>query len=346
MKSWQIALLGVVVIGVLIYTNVITIPNFSVPGQTGAVTTVTAGSTVTAPVTVPAGFQPGDFIDDVMGYNTFTPSTTSTLGAIGTCVWYIYVGGGYSSIGASTGGTLQVPASSGGYVYAAVQGTTNIYIDAWTTKSSDAKIESMSYQDLDGNGVKEFVFKINLASVTRQSGYTPHFALNLYWMDYEAPTMGDVSDVVTTVGSSQVDKYYEFSTSQSTLNRAYAIYKTDVYIEKCLGTYSPQADTAKFIYVKQQIPGKGYVDLTPSMQIRTYDLLYTYTLGTDMGDAYYIKTSQNDLNKQYFTLNVKFNFAGSDPEYRICWTLYYIAPTATGNASPTTDTDSVWVKAT
>lgn len=325
---------GVLVIGILaLAMGWIPVPNWL--NTTQPVTTQTATATVTAPVTVPGGFQPGDFIDDVLAYNTFTPSTTSTLGAVGTATWYKQVNGAYSTIGSGTGGTLQVSADSGGYVHAAVQGTSNIYIDAWTAKAKDTKIESVEYKDIDGNGVKEFVFKINLASVTRQSGYTPHFSFNLYYMDYELPTASSTA-TSTTYGTTPIDKYIEFYTTQTTLQRAYAINKVDFTVMRGSGSYATQADVAKFVYMKVSIPGKGYVDVTGSLQIRTQDLYYSYSLGSDMGDSYYVKTGQNDLNKQYYTLNVKTSFTASDPWYRIVWTIYIVAPIATGNAQTVT----------
>jgi hypothetical protein len=166
-------------------------------------------------------------------------------------------------------------------------------------------------------------------------------AFNLWLLKYIIPSVSTVSDTVTTA-TVTTDEYTEFYTTAGTVNSGYAITKIDVYVEQCSGSYTPQAYTGDFQYLKMNIPGKGYVDITGSMAIRTNDLYYSYTLGSDLGDAYYIRTGQNDLNKQYYTLNTRVAFGASDPEFRVCWTLYYIVPGVSGAWSIATVTDSVY----
>jgi hypothetical protein len=337
-KGWYF--LGfVALIVLLIWANVITIPNINLPSNVGPVTVVQPTTVVQVPA---GGFRPGDFDMDIAAFDSFVPGTTYTVTDVSSTTWYKNVGGVYTTLG-SGDTTIVVEADTEGYIYAAVTGAANYYIDAWKMKASDSKIQSMSYFDIDGQSPKEFVFKISLQSITRGEGYTPKVTFNLWILPYEAPTVSTVSDTVTTCGTSAVDEYFEFYTQQTTLNRAYAIYKVDFSILKQSGSYSPQTDSAKFVYMKVNIPGKGYVDITSSMQLRTNDLYYSYSLGTDMGDAYYVKTSQNDLNKQYYTLNARVDFDSGDANYEIAWTLYYLVPTAGGNHSAATTTDSVYV---
>jgi len=341
MKNEHLLLLGIIFVALLVYAGYIPIHPV---GQQQVVTVTTGGGTMAV---VPAsGFSPGDFSMIATAYDDFVPGTSI---AIATTAWaatyYIQTGGNYQSIGAAstaaTGATIVVPAESGGIVYVAVTGGSSYYIDAPKTKANDAKIQSYSYMDIGNTGTKNFVFAMSLATVARLSGYPPQVAFNLWLLKYVGPTVSTVSDTVTT-STVTTDIFSEFYTTAGTVNSGYIITKVDVYIMQCSGSYTPQAYTGDYQYVKINIPGKGYVDITGSMQIRTNDLYYSYVLGSDLGDGYYIKTGQNDLNKQYYTLDRKVSFGASDPEFRVCWTLYYIVPGASGTWSIATVTDSVY----
>jgi hypothetical protein len=339
LKKEHIIILGVAIIGLLIYTGYIKIPAGVIPGQQVTTTINQPASTVAF---VPAsGFSAGDFDVDITAYDSFVPSTTYTVTSVSATTWYIKEGGAYVAVG-SGDNTITVGPESGGILYGATTGAANYYIDAWTMDAKSSYIKNMQYFDIDGQSPDEFVFTISLDGIVRHDT-TPKIPYSIYILYYEAPSVSTVSDTVTTVGTTAIEKFFEFYTEQTTLNRAYAMYKVDMYFEKGLGSYTPQDDVSRLQTVKFLIPGKGYVDVTSSMQIRSNDLYYSYTLGTDMGDAWFIKTGQNDLNKQYFTVSIKFLMESSDPGYRICWTMYYLAPLASGAHSTGTASDSVYV---
>ena len=301
--------------------------------------------TVTTPTPTPTvgGVQTvGDFDCAPSIVNHFVPSTTYTVGTEVAFKYYASVGS-YKYLGSGTD-TISLTADYEGYVYIAAVPAANYYIHWNDVKTYNPRVEQVLFVDIDNNNIKEFVFKYNCRDIPAKEGYRPKLPFVAYVVPYEAPTMTDVSDTVVTAGTTAVDKYIQWYTTQSNTNKGWALQKLDITIIKESGTYSPTTDVAKFVYVKIDLPddGKGYVDITSSLSIRSNDLYYSYKLGDALDTALYVLTSQTELNRKDFNTNIKMDFESGDANYKITLTLYYLAPISSGDSSLSTSSDSVY----
>lgn len=326
-----VIIVGLIVL-VLIFSGVI-------PTQ---LTTTQPQYTPPATPTVGGVTTEGDFDATPSIVNHFTPSTTYTVGTEVAFKYYASVAS-YKYLGSGTD-TITLTKDYGGYVYIAAVPAANYYVHWSDVKLYNSRVEQVLYFDIDGNNIKEFVFKYNCRDIPAKEGYRPKLPFVAYIVPYEAPTLTGPGSSTTSAGTTAVDKYIQWYTSQSNTNRGWALQKLDIVIISTGSTYAPTTDVAKFVYVKIDLPddGKGYIDLTSSLSIRQNDLYYSCKFGDGLDTALYILTPQTELNRKDFTTNIKMDFESGDPVYQITLTLYYMAPIASGDSSLTTSANAVY----
>jgi len=335
LKASHVVIIGLVAI-LLIVSGVIpiqwNIPTVSTPTPTPPPTPTVGGVTAV-----------GDFDCTPSVVNHFVPSTTYTVGTEVAFKYYAKIAS-YKYLGSGTD-TITLTSDYGGYIYIAMIPAANYYVHWSDVKTYNSRVEQVQYFDIDNNNIKEFVFMYNCKDIPAKEGYRPKLPVVAYVVPYEAPTLTGPGSSATTAGTTAVDKYIQWYTSQSNTNKGWALQKLDVVIIYTGSSYSPTTDVAKFVYVKMDMPddGKGYVDLTPSLSIRQNDLYYSYKFGDALDTGLYVLTPQTELNRKDFNCNIKMDFESTDTtSYQITLTLYYMAPIASGDFSLTTATNSVY----
>jgi hypothetical protein len=307
-------------------------------------------STVTQTDTYTQGEAPSEVGDTPSGAYDLNPqivdhfvmTTTRTVGTDLTVTWYT-TGSDYKYLG--TGDTnIDIDKSAGGYIYAAVEGTATYYLDFDKTKSG--RVVAVDYFDIDDDEVKEFVCKISLWDISKEEGVVDPVTITFYSLTYGAPSLVDQGTSTTSCGTTQVDKTVEWYTSQTTTNTGYALTKIELRWIADSGagtTYTASSTKSRMVRLKIDVPGdgKGEIDLTTAYQTRSSDILYTYNIGSNLFDAQYVYTSENDLNKQYFNVKATIDLIDSDPVFRLELYVYYLTPAASGEFAENSVTD-IW----
>jgi len=281
----------------------------------------------TPPTTEVAGM----FDVKVVGYNTLDLASSLTLGTNYNCFWYANRGG-WMLLGSGSA-TIEVTPQDLGYVYAVVKipAGQSYYVDAAQTKQMNPRVASVSYEDVDNDGYKEFTFRFSMADIPKPGSGNPTVTFYPYFLAYEKPAISAPADI-TGVGTAAVDKYIEWYLSFTNTKKAYGIVKVEFAINT--------TDTTKIQLSQMNIPGVGYLtgDQFGAPYKGTSSLTWTYTIGANLYQADYIKYGSNQLNKFDFTTKVKCQLAAGDT-IQATITIYGI--TVTGTLETITDTVNI-----
>jgi hypothetical protein len=280
----------------------------------------------------------GVFTIKVVGYDSLDIMATSppALGTAYDAYFMALRSGGWLLLGKATssagGATIEVAPQDGGYVYAVVEVKSgqNYYVDFAETKLRNPRVVSVSYEDPDGDGYKEFIFKLSLADVPKPASGYPEVYFYPYLIAYSAPSLNTPSDI--TAGTSAVTEYIEWYATFSAEKKGFAISK----IEFSINT----TDTTKIQLKRMNVPGVGYLtsDQFGTPLRGTSSLTWTWTAGSSLQTAHYIKYGSNMLNKFDFTTMVDCTLQTSDV---IACTITIYGFTPSGTLTTITDTVNI-----
>ena len=247
----------------------------------------------------------GMFDVDAKGYNSLDISTTYVENNAFHCYWYGYRGGWIMLGKGQT--TVELIEQDGGYLYAVVKPIAGqgLYVDWSETKAKNPRVESVSFEDVDNDGYRDFIFKLNMANVPKPATGNPKILFYPYFLSYEKPSINQPADI-TGIGTAKTVKYVEWYLYFANVKKAFAITKIEITINT--------TDTSKITIKSISIPVIGMVsgDALGSPLRGVNSITYTYTIGNNLYNALYVKYPLNTLNKFYLTNEIECQLASGD----------------------------------
>jgi len=316
MKNWEKAVLAIIVI----YLVCAAIGGSLYPTQWSFLQT--------APSTqAPAGVA-GMFDVDTKGYNSLDISTVLAENTNYDCYWYANRGGWLLLGKGAT--TIELTDVDGGYVYAVVKehGSASLYVDWSETKAKNPRVEAVTYEDVDNDGYKEFVFKFNMANIPKPASGNPKVYFYPYFLAYEKPSINTPADI-TGIGTAKLTKYVEWYLYFANVKKAFAITKIEITINT--------TDTTKVEIKSIAVPGMGSItgDMIGAPVKGVNTLTYSYTVGSNLYNALYMPYPANTLNKFYFTNQLDLSLSVGDV---LSYTMTVYGLTDAGSLTTVTDT--------
>jgi hypothetical protein len=311
-------LIGLLVIGMVFFANQAGYlgPKLQIPGLT-----------VTQPPTTPpvTAYTKGIVTTDVNAYDSLNIATARIVGTDVNVYWYAYRTA-WVLLGSGDAVDINVEDQDRSTIFAvaSVPSGKDYYIDYAKMSMMNSRIRGVEYKDIDGDNVKEFVFRYDIADIPYASG-TGKYSLpsvNAYLLTYDDsfawPAAGKPADI-TGVGEAKVTKYLEWYVSLSAEKTALALSKVVLKVNT--------SDTSKVALKKLNIPGIGYMDGSSFTQdILSTETKWTYTISTMLLNADYIKLPVNTMNKFELTTTVEVDLA-TDDVLTFTLTLYYFDAT-------------------
>ena len=258
-----------------------------------------------------SGYISGIMTTDVAAFDSLDIATSRTVGANVNVYWYAYRGG-WVLLGSGDAADINIREEDHNTIYAVVSVPSgqNYYVDYQKIREMNPNVRSVSYEDIDGDNVEEFVFALDISNAPYAEGtgkYTlPCF--NVYLLTYDSsfswPSAGKPSDI-SSVGTSTVTKYLEWYISLSAEKTALAISKVVLVVNT--------SDVSKVTLKKLNIPGIGYLDGSSFDQdVLSNQIKWTYEISNTLYGSDYIKLPVNSLNKFEFTTAVELDLATND----------------------------------
>jgi hypothetical protein len=176
------------------------------------------------------------------------------------------------------------------------------------------------------------MFKINMGNIPKPASGNPSLYFYPYLLAYEKPTINQPTDI-TGLSNGLVTKYVEWYVYFANVKKGFAITKVELTINT--------TDTTKVKLDSVAIPGIGSVtgDMFGTPLRGTSSLTWSYSFGSNVYNAIFIKYGANTLNKFYFTTQIDCNLANGDV-LQLDITIYGL----TTSGTLTTLTDSVLLK--
>lgn len=284
---------------------------------------------------VPTGAAVAGLFDvEAKGYNSLDVTTAYTENTHFHCYWYAFRGGWIMLGKGQT--TVEVIQQDMGYLYAVIKVNTashSLYVDWAETKAKNPRVETVSFEDVDSDGYRDFVFKLNLANIPKPSIGNPKMIFYPYFLAYEKPSINAPSDI-TSVGTAKTVKYIEHYLYFASVRKAFAIIKLEITVNT--------TDTSKVNIKSVAMPFGGSISgETLGQPVKGVNTLtWTYTIGNNLYNAVFVKYPVNVMNKFYSTSEVELDLeAGDKITYTITWT------GLTVDGSLTTITDTVLITA-
>jgi hypothetical protein len=282
-------------------------------------------------VTTPTGAV-GMFDVYTKGYDTLDISSVLAENTAYDLHWYAYRGG-WILLGKGDA-TIELTDVDGGYVFASVQphSGASYYVDWAETKAKNPRVESVSFEDPDGDGYKQILFKVNMGNIPKPATGNPSLYFYPYLLAYEKPTLNQPTDI-TGIGGSLVTKYIEWYVYFANVKKGFAITKVDLTVNI--------TDTTKVKLDSVAVPGLGSVtgDMFGTPLRGTNSLTWSYSFGSNLYNCEFIKYGSNTLNKFYFTTQIDCLLQSGDI-IQMDITIYGL----TTSGTLTTLTDSVLLK--
>jgi hypothetical protein len=274
----------------------------------------------------------GMFDVHTKGYDTLDISSVLVENTAYDLHWYAYRGG-WILLGKGDA-TIELTDVDGGYVFASVQQHSgqSYYVDWAETKAKNPRVESVSFEDPDGDGYKQMLFKVNMGNIPKPATGNPSLYFYPYLLAYEKPTLNQPSDI-TGIGGSLVTKYIEWYVYFANVKKGFAITKVELTVNT--------TDTTKVKLDSVAVPNLGSVtgDMFGTPLRGTNSLTWSYSFGSNLYNCNFIKYGSNTLNKFYFTTQIDCLLASGDV-LQLDITIYGLTTTGT----LTTLTDSVVLK--
>jgi len=325
-------LLGVIALAfILDYTGVYDVPFFS----TGPAPD--AGGPGGDPIRdTPSSYDTAIVTSDVAAWDSLDISQSRTVGTDINLIWFRY-SGGWIKLTSGDAADITMGKNDKDSIYLAAQfpSSPSYFVDYQKILAMNPHLSWYGYEDITGDDVEEFIFKVNVAGSTYASatGKWNMPLVNVYLLTYDSsfsiPSGGQPADV-TSVGTSTTTKYSKWYAEISAEKKAAAIYKVTLVANT--------TDISKVKLKKLNIPGIGYLDGSSfSQDVLSDQIKWTYTISNNiLYGCDYIKRPVNDPNEHKFTAALEFNLASGDV-IQMTLTVYQLSA---GEAS-VSDADSV-----
>ena len=249
---------------------------------------------------------------DIAAWDTLDISTARTAGTDINTIWFRY-SGGWIKLASGDAQDLSVQKADNNRVYLALEfpSSPGYYVDYEKTMDMNPHLSWYGYEDITGDSVEEFIFKVDISGSTFASatGKWNMPAVNVYLLTYDAsfaiPSGGQPADV-TAIGTSTVTKYLKWYAEVSAEKKGIALYKVVFTVNT--------SDISKVKLKKLNVPGVGYLDGSSFEQdVLASSIKYTYTLSPNiLYGAGYVERPVNDPNEFEFTAAVELNMATND----------------------------------
>ncbi len=287
-------------------------------------------STVKEEPTVPTGM----FDLKTKGYNSLDIATGYTVATNYNCYWYANRNGWiplatHSGSSPETVSNVELAKVDAGYIYAVVEipSGQSFYVDFTETKLKNPRVVEISYDDPDGDGYNEFIFKFNMFDISKPASGNPSAWFYVYLLPYEKPSINTPSDI-TSIGTAKVTKYIEWYLSFTNQKKAWAVSKVELIFNT--------SDTTKITLKHMNIPSEGYYSGDSfSKTTSSSEYKFTYEVGTSLYTCSYLKYGTNQLNKFELTTELELSLASGDV---ITAQIKVYALTVTGALETVTDT--------
>ncbi|MEM2922476.1 MAG: hypothetical protein QXF26_09205 [Candidatus Bathyarchaeia archaeon] len=305
-------------------------PKVNIPGLTQQPTPTPP------PTTTPTTYTRGIVTTATSAYDSLDIATSRTIGTNVKVYWYAYRGG-WVLLGSGTGADINVEERDNNIIYAvaSVPSGQAFYVDYGKIMQMNSRVQSVEFKDIDGDNVKEYVFRLNVADIPYASG-TGKYSLpsfNVYLFSYDSSASLSNLANVTGVGTSKVTKYLEWYVTLSAEKKALAVSKVVLTV----GT----GDISRFSLMKLNIPGIGYLDGSNFDQsVLSSEIKWTYTISNQLYGANYVKLPVNSLNKFEFTTTLEVDLETGD-DVLLTLTIYYLDNTGSQKSL----SDSLYIKA-
>jgi hypothetical protein len=317
-KTWiAVLLIFLVIFGFGVYTNW-TFKFEQVPKEeTGA---------------VPAG----TFTMRTTAYDTLDVATNRSLGTDVKVYWYAYRNG-WVLLGSGDNVNIEIEERDGGYIYVVCETSSSYYLDYVKTQSMNSRVKSVTYEDVDGDSIKEWVFKYSMWNIPPAASGYPQTTFYAYALTYDNsfafPAGGQPADI-TSIGTSAVTKYIAWYMSASAEKKGVAVYKIELKVNS--------TSTSLWDLKNVNVPGVGYLSGSSFQeQILENYVVYTYIIGSNLKDSVYWQLPPNTNNKFDLTVGIEFHFTAGTEVLNWTLTVYQLTPSETS----VTDADSVITKA-
>jgi hypothetical protein len=289
----------------------------------------------------PAANTPSDYptaiiTTDVAAWDALDISTARTISTDINALWFVYRGG-WIKLASGDAQDITISSADNNIVYLAVEfpSSPSYYVDYEKILTMNPHLSFYSYEDITGDDIEEFVFKVSLTGSTYASatGKWNMPQVNIYILTYDSsftvPSGGQQADL-SGVGEATTTQYLKWYTEISAEKKGIAIYKVVLNVNT--------SDISKVTLKKLNIPGVGYLDGSSFTQdVLTSSTKWTYTISNNLlYGAEYLKRPVNDPNEFKFTTAVELNLATNDT---LTFTLYIYELTP-GEAS-VSDSDAV-----
>jgi len=311
--------------------NVVSSPNSS--------TSVSSATSYTSACTSGQPYYCGSLSFTSSGQDHFSSTTSYTYSTnIATTLFTNPTGNAFQSLGPiPSGGTLvtNLPPNANGIIYAEVseQSAQNLYVDtALTMARNTPYIQGWTYQPVDNTNTNQFVFKLNTAGIPVQSGLTPTFTFYPYFIKYSTVSLTTPANI-TSVGSSSVNEFVQWTTSLTTVNTGAEI------TEAIITVNNTNPAVAQPLYLNNPTVGAtGTIPLssmTSTLLSSSYQYNYYFTTSkttTDLSSGPFIAYGQNALNSQQWTFAYTNNFGACTETCNgllVTLALYVLQPSGT-----------------
>jgi len=292
------------------------------------------------PTSIP-GNSPSDYdsaivTSAVAAFDGLDISTVRTIATDINILWFKYTAG-WIKLAASNAADLSIVRADNNIIYMAMEfpGSPAYYVDYQRTLDMNPHVTWYGYEDITGDSIEEFIFKVDLTGATYASatGKWNMPLVNTYILTYDSsfsiPAGGQPADI-TGIGTSTVTKYLKWYGEVSAEKKALALYKVVLAVNT--------SDISKFTLKKMNIPGIGYLDGSSFTQdVLTATTKWTYTISNNiLYGAEYLERPVNDPNEFKFTTALECNLATAE---NFTATLYLYQLTAA--EASISDTDEV-----
>jgi len=260
-------------------------------------------------------------------FDSFDVATSYTHGTHYNCYWFVNRGG-WIQLG-SGDLTIEVTPDDYGYIYAMVSipSGQNYYVDYKTIPQKNSRVKTVTYEDITGDGNKDFVFKIWVGDVPVPSSGNPTIYFYPYIAAYQKPSINSPSDI-SGIGTGAQTKFIEWYLSFANTKKAWIITKVEIKYNS--------TDETKIDLKNVNIPGIGYVSGSQfTMEETATHTKYTYTIGNDLSNGLWLRYGTNQLNKFPFDTKIVTHLASNDV-LDLTITIYGLKPD--GSLESVTDT--------
>jgi len=225
------------------------------------------------------------------------------VSASGSVRWYAKRGGSWLFLG-SGNMTINLETQDGGMIYM-VPESSAYYIDDSKTISGSGYVQSVSYEDIDNDGIDEHIFalKFTRTNVQAPQGVTPSVSISVFMVKYDSGISLNSPSDQTGVGTGTKDVYINWKLIFSEVNTGVKIMKIELYVN----------DSGAFDVVTVDVntwaKSFGTAEITEDRTGLRW-IIFSVTTESDMIFAQYAQGMNPDF--AYITVHLKTTFTGGE----------------------------------